>query len=154
MEISVDFTRFRSFLKIEQKDGKRYVFDPIRNKHIVLTPEEFVRQLVVNYLVEEKNYNKNRLGIEKAIKVNKQLKRCDIIVFNQMVKPWLIVECKSPDVKINQATFDQIATYNYALKVPYLVVTNGIQTYCCKIDWDQKSFEFIDQIPDYLDNSL
>ena len=145
--LRIDFLAYQDQLKTLRKENKTYLWDPIRQKHLVLLPEEFVRQLVVLYLLEEKGFNKNRIGIEKGIKVNGLAKRCDLLVYNQLVEPILLVECKAPEVALNQSTFEQIARYNLPLQVDYLMVTNGRQTYCCKMDYKEESFEFLDEIP-------
>ena len=110
------------------------IHDPIRRKYLVQTPEETVRQLTVQYLIEEKGYPQNRISVEKALKVNELTKRFDILVFERAMKPFLLVECKAPNIPISQDTFRQIAIYNMPLSVRFLMVTNGNDTYCCEMD--------------------
>ena len=129
------------------------IFDSIRKKYIVLTPEEWVRQNFVKYLIEEKNYPKSLLAIEKEITVNRLKKRCDIVIYNRDLKPIVIVECKSPSIKINQETFDQAARYNLSLNVKYLIITNGMNHYCCTIDEENKAYIFKEEIPSFLQMS-
>lgn len=145
--ISIDLIPYKSKLRLKKEGGKTYVFDFIRGKWLVLLPEELVRQLLVLYLIEEKGYSKNRIAIERGLKVNNLSKRCDILLFDNQTNPSLLVECKAPNVKINQDVFRQIAIYNLPLEVEYLLVTNGIQTYCCKMNYTEKSWEFLEEIP-------
>ena len=126
-----------------------YIFDSIRKKFVVLQPEEWVRQHVVNFLIKEKKYPKSIINIEKQIKVNSLKKRFDIVVFNSDSSIKILVECKSPNIKINQATFDQIAQYNIKLKAEYLMVTNGLNHYYCQIDHIEEKYAFLREIPDF-----
>ena len=135
--------------KIKETLTKLQIYDEIRKKYLVLTPEEWVRQNFVKYMVNELNYPKGLMAIEKGLKVNKLQRRTDVVVYNKAMNPMLIVECKATDVKITQETFNQIANYNIALKVPYLVVTNGLNHYISKIDFKDKSYLFIDEIPKF-----
>lgn len=128
-------------------NDKTYIFDEIRNKFVILQPEEWVRQHFIHYLVNEKQFPKSLLSIEKLMILNKNKFRADIVAYNSEAKPILIVECKAPNVKIEQSVFEQIATYNILHKVEYLVVTNGLNHYCCKINFDDNSYEFIKEIP-------
>ena len=131
--------------KLIKQEGKYFVYDAIRKKNIVLTPEEWVRQHFVHFLINHHDYSRNYIKVEKQIKVNDRLKRFDILVYNKDAIPFLLVECKAPSVKITQATFSQIATYNMKLKVPYLIVTNGITHFICKINifsFHKKLFQY------------
>lgn len=127
------------------------ILDPIRKKYIKLTPEEWVRQNFVQYLVQEGKYPPGLIGIEVMSPYNNLKKRVDILVHNRSGKPVMIVECKEPDVLLNDKVFDQIVTYNLGFKVPFLIVTNGMDHYACKINFDEKSFEFLLAIPLYED---
>lgn len=149
MKISIDYTDFSRFLRVEQVDNKRMIFDPIRKKLLVLTPEEFVRQLLLQYLIQKKSYNENRIGVEKKVVFNQMPKRCDVLIYNKNMQPFMLIECKAAEVAISLAAFEQIARYNTPLRVPYLLVTNGLDTYCCKMDYEKESFEFLEEIPDY-----
>jgi hypothetical protein len=133
------------------KEGQEMILDPIRRKYVKLTPEEWVRQNFVRYLVNEGKYPAGLLGIESLFRFNKLKRRVDILVHNRSGQPVMIVECKSPDVKIDEAVFEQIADYNMKFKVPYLVVTNGIHHYACKIDVSAMKFEYLLVIPLYED---
>ncbi len=131
-------------------DGdKKLIFDIIRKKYVALTPEEWVRQNFIHYLINERNYPASLIAVEMTLKVNTVTKRCDIALFDNTGNPIVIVECKATDVKINQKTFEQIANYNIKLRVDYLIVTNGIDHYCCKIDYESNSFRFLKDIPYY-----
>ena len=137
--------------KITGKDGNEMILDPVRRKYVKLTPEEWVRQNFVQYLINEGKYPAGLLGIEILFRLNKLKRRVDILVHNRTGEPVLIVECKSPDVKIDESVFEQIATYNMKFKVPYLVVTNGLHHYACKIDHQEMKFEYLLVIPLYED---
>jgi len=134
---------------IKLEGQRKLIFDSIRRKFVVLTPEEWVRQNFISYLVEEKNYPKGLIAVEKKVDVNRMPQRSDIVLYNNKGIALMIVECKASSVKISQDTFNQIARYNMKLQVPYLVVTNGLNHYCCHINYEQNSFEFIPEIPDY-----
>ncbi|UCG29027.1 MAG: type I restriction enzyme HsdR N-terminal domain-containing protein [Bacteroidales bacterium] len=136
---------------IKSTGGRNYIFDEIRKKYFLLTPEEWVRQNFVQYLASEKQYPKSLIGIEMHFRLNKLSKRSDIMVFDKRGEPKVIVECKSPNVKISQDTFDQIARYNMKFRVDYLMVTNGLQHYCCRMDYSGHSYKFLKEIPFYRD---
>lgn len=136
--------------KLKEENGKHYIFDEIRKKYLVLTPEEWVRQNFVKFLVDQKKTPSSLVVIEKGLKLNELSKRADLLVYKNS-SPILMVECKAPTVKITQDTFDQISRYNLTFKVPYLIVTNGLAHYCCKIDLEKKSSEFLKEIPDFED---
>lgn len=147
MKIPVDLLQFQNKLTTKTEEGKPYVWDPIRKKYLVNQPEEMVRQLLIIYLQEVEGISKNYISVEKSIKVNDRLKRFDLLIFDENHKPIMLIECKSPKVKVNQDTFEQIAWYNSTLKVPYLLVTNGITTYCCSVSYKDSSFSFLEKIP-------
>lgn len=136
-------------LKISQKEGRPYIFDEFRKKHIVLTPEEWVRQNFLMYLIVEKKFPRSLVAVEAGLKLYKRKKRTDAVVYNKQGEPLLIIECKSPEVKISQNVFDQIARYNLALMVNYLIVTNGLEHYCCSLDYENNSYSFLSEIPLY-----
>ena len=146
--IFLDLLSYQNQLKTKKVDNKKFIFDPIRKKYLVLQPEELVRQLLILYLIDEKNINKNRIGIEKSLKVNDLNRRLDILIYDKAVQPYMLIECKAPSVKIDQTTFEQIARYNLPLRVPYLLVSNGMTTYCCKMDYEKETFEFLTALPD------
>lgn len=136
-------------LKIIEKDNRGFVFDSIRKKYILLTEEEWVRQHFIHYLCNEKGFPASLIAVEKALKVNNLLKRADIVVYDKMGKPKIIVECKAPEIKIDQQVFDQAARYNMTLQVDYLIVTNGVEHYCCKINYNDHSYNFLEDIPNF-----
>lgn len=136
-------------LRLSKAGDAAFVFDPIRRKEVALTPEELLRQLVLLYLLEEKKYPAHRIRSEVGIQVNGMSRRCDLVVFDAGVNPWLLVECKSPKVALSQQTFEQAARYNLSLRAPFLVVTNGLNTYCSALDFNQERFEYLEQLPDY-----
>lgn len=135
--------------KVVEKDGKRTIFDPVRHKYVALTPEEWVRQHFVNYLVTVKNYPKTLLANEVLVKLNGTSKRCDTVAYSRFLAPLMIVEYKAPTINITSAVFDQIARYNMVLRVHYLTVSNGINHFCCKIDYDTQTYSFLEDIPEY-----
>jgi len=138
-------------LKIKEENGISYIFDQIRKKYLVLTPEEWVRQHLINFLINVKNYPGSLMKLEGGLKLNNLQKRSDILLFNKHGEKILLVECKAPTVKINQDTFDQIARYNFVHKVEWLLVSNGIQHFCCRIDYEKKTYSFVEELPDYTD---
>ncbi|MCF8335242.1 MAG: type I restriction enzyme HsdR N-terminal domain-containing protein [Bacteroidales bacterium] len=135
--------------KIKSKEQKKYIFDTIRKKFVLLTPEEWVRQNFVRYLVHEKHYSSQLIAIEMTLEYNRLFFRADVVVYNRNIQPVLIVECKAPGVKLKQEHFDQIARYNMQLRVEYLIVTNGINHYCCRIDFEERKYVFLKDIPDF-----
>lgn len=138
-------------LKVKCTEGINYIFDDIRKKWLKLTPEEWVRQNFIKYLINDREYPSTLIAIEMALNVNKMSRRGDIIIFSKSGVPLVIVECKAPNIKINQKAFEQIAQYNIPYQVNYLIVTNGITHYCCKIDYINKTYKFIKDIPLYSD---
>ena len=138
--------------KITQKDGLVFIFDEIRKKRLVLTPEEWVRQHVVHYLIKEKNYPKSLINVEKVLTVNGLRKRYDVVVYNPDGSIHILVECKAPGVKISQATFDQIARYNMTMQARFLNVTNGLNHFYCQMDFENEKYEFLKNLPDYKEN--
>lgn len=142
----IEFSGFPAFINAQGKS--KTIFDPVRRKSVAATPEEFVRQFMLRYLIREKQFPRALIGVERALTVNKMQKRCDIVVFKDSI-PMLLVECKAPAIRINQDVFDQVARYNLALKVPYLLVTNGELSLCCKLNFTDGSFHFLDALPDF-----
>lgn len=125
------------------------VLDIYRKRFVKLTPEEEVRQRFARYLVEEKGFPASLVMTEYSLKLNTLSRRCDILVHKPAGHPAVLVECKAPEVSINQATFDQVARYNRAFRVSYLMVTNGLKHYCCKIDFETEKVTFLNDIPSY-----
>ena len=147
--LQLDFLQFEPDLRLSSNEGTNFVFDPIRRKNVVLKPEELLRQLVLQYFLNVKEDPASRIRSEIGLTQNGRPKRCDIAVFDTDLQPWLIVECKSPKVSLNQATFEQAARYNLQFKAPYLAVTNGLATYSCALDLEQSTFSFLPDFPDY-----
>lgn len=135
--------------KIKSTENKYSIFDIVRKKYIILTPEEWVRQHIIHYLIEIKKYPISLLAVEKQLTVNNLKKRADIVVYSSNGKPHIIVECKASTIKINQPTFDQIARYNLKLNANYLMVTNGLEHYYCKINAKKEQYNFLKDIPNY-----
>ena len=136
-------------LKVTTRAGKPYVFDILRRKHVSLTPEEWVRQQFVHYLIDQKGYPAECIGNEVSITLNGTKKRCDSVVYGQNAQPLMIIEYKAPSVEITQQVFEQISRYNIRLRVRWLVVSNGLQHYCCQIDYTEGTYKFVDDIPSY-----
>ena len=133
--------------RMRKRSNKEEVFDILRKKFVRFTPEEKVRQQLIHYLIEELQYPKGLIGIEKGLIVNGTQRRMDMVVYDRGGAAFMILECKAPAVKITQEVFDQAAMYNLKLKVPYLVVSNGDVTYCCNIDWEEKEYIFENEFP-------
>ena len=138
-------------LKIKKQNNKNYVFDRLRKQFTKLTPEEFVRQHFINFLIEHKNFPETLMANEVVIHVGKLKKRCDTVLYDRFMNPALIVEYKSPTVEITQETFNQIVLYNTTLQVPWLIVSNGLQHFCCKIGYVKGDYLFQPEIPNYSD---
>ena len=134
-------------LRIKNKENKQYVFDEVRKKYILLTPEEWVRQNCIKFLINEKKFKKNLISIEKKIQLNNTTKRFDILVHDINGGCVLLVECKAPNIKINQESFDQILRYNQVINAKFLMLTNGIIHYYCRINNEKKNIEFLKEIP-------
>ena len=132
-----------------EADGTLRVFDPLRKKFIILTPEEWVRQNFVDWLQKHRNYPASMIANEVELNLNDTRKRCDSVVFGRDCQPLVIIEYKAPDINISQSTFDQLVRYNMKLKAKYLIVSNGRNHYCCVIDYANNSYNFIPVIPEY-----
>ncbi|WP_297332320.1 type I restriction enzyme HsdR N-terminal domain-containing protein [Flavobacterium sp.] len=135
--------------RFKNSENKLAIFDGVRKKFVILTPEEWVRQHVVTYLLNDLMYPKSYLNVEKLLKINGLSKRYDIVVYNPDGSVFLLVECKATSVPITQITFDQIARYNMAAKAQYMMVTNGINHYFCSMDYEQEKYIFLKELPPY-----
>ena len=135
--------------KIVVRNEKQMVFDFLRKRFVALTPEEWVRQQFAHFRVEHKVYLAMFIGNEITLSVGRLSRRCDSVVFNKSAEPVMIIEYKAPTVKITQKVFEQICSYNIALHAPYLTVSNGLQSYCCRIDKEANTYEFLKDIPAY-----
>lgn len=135
--------------RLKEENNIVFIFDAIRKKFVVLTPEEWVRQNFIRFLTEDKKYPASLVAVEIGLKYNQLRKRADVLIYNKAGQPHLMIECKAPEVKISQDTFHQIAAYNMSFKVNYLVVTNGLDHFCCKMDYTSNSYQFLQMIPDF-----
>ena len=135
--------------RFKNSENKIAIFDEIRKKFILLTPEEWVRQHVVQFLLQEKKYPKSHINVEKLIKINDLNKRYDIVVYQPNGELFLLIECKAPEVKISQQTFDQIARYNLVLNAKYLMVSNGLNHYFCQMDFENEKYIFLEELPSF-----
>lgn len=144
---SLNFPAFD--FRLKNSENKVHIFDVIRKKFVVLQPEEWVRQHVIHFLLQEKNYPISLINVEKQLEINGLKKRYDIVVFNSDGSIFLLVECKAPQVQITQTVFDQIARYNMNLDAKFLMVTNGLQHYYCKMIFTEEKYSFLRQIPDF-----
>ncbi len=137
--------------KISEKKDQELIFDPVRRKFVKLTPEEWVRQNFVQYLIHEGKYPAGLIGIEVMFSLNKLKRRVDILIHNRAGERIMVIECKAPEIRIDDKIFDQIVSYNMGLKVPYIIVTNGMEHYACRIDFVNNKYEFLLVIPLYED---
>ncbi|MEI8086480.1 MAG: type I restriction enzyme HsdR N-terminal domain-containing protein [Paludibacter sp.] len=135
--------------RIKKQNDKLQIFDSQRKRYVALTPEEWVRQHFIRFLIEEKGYPAAYLAIEKQLNLNGMKKRCDAILYNEFALPTLIIEFKAPNIPISQATFDQVAVYNAKLKVDYFMISNGIEHFCCRVDTENTRYEYLLEIPEY-----
>ena len=135
--------------RFKNSENKVAIFDEIRKKFIILTPEEWVRQHVVQYLLQDKKYPKSYINVEKLIKINDLNKRYDVIVYQPNGEIYLLIECKAPEVTITQQTFDQIARYNLVLNAKYLMVSNGLNHYFCQMDFENEKYVFLKELPEF-----
>ena len=133
--------------RFKNSENKVAIFDEIRKKFILLTPEEWVRQHTVQFLLQDKKFPKSYINVEKLIKINDLSKRYDVVVFQPNGEIFLLIECKAPEVPISQNTFDQIARYNLVLKAKYLMVTNGLNHYFCQMDFENEKYIFLNELP-------
>jgi len=135
--------------RLKHEEGRTLILDPFRRKYVVLTPEEEVRQRLAQYLIHEKGYPASLIQTEQTLHLNEMTRRCDILVHKPAGKPVLLAECKAPRVPVSQASFDQAARYNLVFRVPFLLVSNGLKHYCCKVDFENGKVSFLDAIPEY-----
>jgi len=135
--------------KIKKVNETLYIFDSQRKKYVKLTPEEWVRQNFIRFLLEEKHFPSAYLAVEKELVFNGMKKRCDAVLYDGQAQPLMILEFKAPHVPLTQSVFDQVAVYNYRLNVEYFIVSNGLEHYCCRVIKEHTKFEFLKEIPDY-----
>ena len=135
--------------KFKKENNTLYIYDSIRTKYVKLTPEEWVRQNYIEFLINDKKISRSLIVVEKEIVINDLKKRFDIVVYNKDYNPDILIECKAPNIKIVQNVFEQIAAYNIILKCKYLVVTNGLSHYFCEVNLVNKEVKFIEKLPDF-----
>jgi hypothetical protein len=145
--LSLNFPRYR--FRFKSSENKQQIFDIIRKKFVSLQPEEWVRQHVIHFLSVDKKYPASLINVEKTLSLNGLRKRYDLVVFNTDGSIHILVECKSPNITISQAVFDQIARYNLKMQAEYLMVTNGLDHFYCKMNYEQEKYSFLRQIPDF-----
>ena len=136
-------------IKLSGTPEKPKIFDILRRKYVTLTPEEWVRQHFVHYLIEHKGYPMALLANEVELRVGEKKLRCDTLLYSKALQPQMIIEYKAPTIQLQQKTFDQISAYNLLLKVDYLIISNGLQHYCCKMDYEHQKYLFLQDVPDY-----
>ncbi len=136
---------------LKEEKGKTLIWDSLRNRFVTLTPEEEVRQRFVATLITQKGYPAGRMGNEISLIQNNLKRRCDTVVYDKFGSPCAIIEYKAPNIEITQEVFNQITRYNSVLKVEYIIVSNGIRSYCCKIDYQNNRYTFLKDIPNYND---
>jgi hypothetical protein len=140
--------------RFKNSENKVSIFDAIRKKFIILTPEEWVRQHLIQFLITEKSYPISLINVEKVLKVNGLRKRYDVVVYNTDGTINILIECKAPEVTISQSTFDQIAQYNMTLQSNFLMVTNGLNHYFCQMDFENEKYQFLTELPNYQSNLI
>jgi hypothetical protein len=139
--------------RFNKSDKGLQLYDRIRKKFVALTPEEWVRQNFICYLLEEKQFPLSLMAVETGLKFNTLQKRSDIVLYNTLGKPHVVVECKAPEIKLTQDAFDQVARYNWVIKADYLIVTNGLNHFCCRMDYENNNYAFLKEIPFYKEIS-
>ena len=141
--------KYQERIILKEIEGRKYIKCIIRKKFLILQPEEIVRQLFLLYLIEEMNYPIEKIAVERGITINGLSRRYDILVFDNKINPWLLVECKSMFIPINQDVMDQVSHYNLPLKAPYFALTNGQKNIYCQLNNDKNKYEFMGKLPPY-----
>ncbi|MEM6877462.1 MAG: type I restriction enzyme HsdR N-terminal domain-containing protein [Bacteroidota bacterium] len=144
--------RFVDRLTVRMENNQRMIRCLLRRKWLVLQPEEFVRQLLLHFFIEDMQYNRNRITVERGLQVDSQEKRTDILVFDRRMRPWLLLECKAPKQKLSDQTFQQASTYNNPLQAPYMMISNGRQSFVCELDYEKGEYAFLMAPPEYPDS--
>lgn len=147
MKLELDLMHWKDKLVFSNTPDGRFLFCAIRRRFLISTPEELVRQLMVQHLLQKGNYAKGLINLEKGITVNGLMRRFDLVIYDSAGQASMLIECKAPTVKLEQKTFDQVAAYNLEVKAPYLVITNGLHTYCAQIDFEERSYTMLDELP-------
>ena len=136
-------------IRVKETGGRKQVFDILRRKYVALTPEEWVRQHFIHYLIEHKNYPASLLANEVPLQIGEKRMRADSVLYDNQLYPRIIIEYKAPNITLTQKVFDQIPVYNLLLHVDYLIVSNGMTTYICKMDYEKQTYKFLETIPNY-----
>ena len=136
-------------IRVKETHGRKQIFDILRRKYVALTPEEWVRQHFIHYLVEHKNYPSSLLANEVSLQIGEKRMRADSVLYDNQLHPRMIIEYKAPNITLTQKVFDQITVYNMLLHVDYLIVSNGLQHYCCKMDYNYQKYLYLEDIPNY-----
>ncbi len=138
-------------LRVRETNGRKQILDILRRKYVALTPEEWVRQHFIHYLIDHKGYPAPLLANEVPLQVGEKKVRADSVLYDNQLRPRMIIEYKAPTIPLTQKVFEQISVYNLLLHVDYLIISNGIDTYICKMDYDSQTYTFLEAIPDYQD---
>ena len=136
-------------IRVKETGGRKQIFDILRRKYVALTPEEWVRQHFIHYLIEHKNYPASLLTNEVPLQIGEKRMRADSVLYDNQLHPRIIIEYKAPNITLTQKVFDQITVYNLLLHVDYLIVSNGMTTYICKMDYEKQTYKFLETIPNY-----
>ena len=136
-------------IRVKETGGRKQIFDILRRKYVALTPEEWVRQHFIHYLIEHKNYPASLLANEVSLQIGEKRMRADSVLYDNQLYPRIIIEYKAPNITLTQKVFDQITVYNLLLHVDYLIVSNGMTTYICKMDYEKQTYKFLETIPNY-----
>ena len=136
-------------IRVKETGGRKQIFDILRRKYVALTPEEWVRQHFIHYLIEHKNYPASLLANEVPLQIGEKRMRADSVLYDNQLHPRIIIEYKAPNITLTQKVFDQITVYNLLLHVDYLIVSNGMTTYICKMDYEKQTYKFLETIPNY-----
>lgn len=147
MKLNLGLIAHKENLKISKTGVITTVFDPVRKRHVQLTPEEFVRQLFVQYLIKVKDVEIKKIMVEREIKVGDRKKRFDLVILDKKNDPYILVECKSHNELVNNKVFEQVGHYNLSVKAKYLIITNGMNSYAAEIDFANKDFVFLSEFP-------
>ncbi len=147
--IDLQLERFSTRLVLREEGNRRMVKGEIRRKWLVLQPEEFVRQLLIHFLIQDMRYNRNRITVERGVKIAGEQRRTDILVFDRDMRPFLLIECKAPRIPLSTDVFRQATHYNGPLRVPYLMVSNGRESYVASIDYERESYAFLPMVPEW-----
>ena len=134
--------------RLQQQEGITTIFDAIRKKYVVLTPEEWVRQHFIHYLIQLE-YPRTLISVEAGLRYNQMLRRSDVVVYDRTGAPFMVIECKAPSVSLSPKVFEQVAVYNQPLRAEYMAVTNGLEHYCCRMDYAAGSYAFVEALPKY-----